>query len=123
MATISSHILDSVGGCSAAGIRVSLSYLDNQSQRRVLFDVFADEQGRITERVTLDNASLNTECELVFHSADYFSTQSITADKQSDDSLQMMKTVVIRFYLSDRDQRYHFPLMLSPHAYSVWWSN
>jgi 5-hydroxyisourate hydrolase-like protein (transthyretin family) len=32
-----------------------------------------------------------------------------------------MKTVVLRFTMADRNKRYHMPVMLAPHSYSVCW--
>jgi hypothetical protein len=55
------------------------------------------------------------EFELVFQGADYFKTQGL-------DSGSMVSTVVIRFNMTDDQQRYHLPVMLAPHSYSTWWS-
>ena len=116
MATISSHILDNVTGKSAAGIGVQLFVIEGEA-RRELFDVIADREGRIAEQVDTGNDRESTEYELVFHSADYFA--DVAGFDQADD---VMKTVVLRFSMPDRGKRYHMPIMLSPHSYSVWWS-
>ena len=115
MATISSHILDSVTGGSAVGIRVVLYRISAKLVRQTLFDLEADAEGRIIEQVDVSQAAANSEYELVFHSADYFAKKSLpnTADS-------VMNTVVIRFSMPDAQQRYHLPVMLSPHSYSVW---
>ena len=49
MAIISSHILDSVHGCSASGIRVQCQKIDNRNANLIVFDVEANEEGRIME--------------------------------------------------------------------------
>jgi 5-hydroxyisourate hydrolase len=112
MAIISSHILDSVSGKSAAGIRCQLLQLTPPEQKQVVFDVIADHEGRISETVPVDEDRLGCEFELVMHAADYF---------QSDTAL--VPVVVIRFIVNDADGRYHLPVMLSPHSYSTWWSS
>ncbi len=53
MAVVSSHILDSVSGGSAAGIRCELFRLQADSSKQVVFDVIADAEGRISERWSL----------------------------------------------------------------------
>jgi 5-hydroxyisourate hydrolase len=107
MATVSSHILDSVSGRSARGIRCQLFQLGGETSARLVFDVVAD--------VEVDDSVRGREFELVFHGRDYFAAQSLAADS-------MVKTVVIRFVMDDDAKRYHLPLMLSPHSYSTWWS-
>jgi 5-hydroxyisourate hydrolase-like protein (transthyretin family) len=116
MATVSSHILDSVSGKSAVGIRCQLFQLSGVSERQLVFDVKADDEGRISESVEIEKANRDAKFELVIHNAAYFSMQSI-----DDDS--MVETIVIRFAMTDSHKRYHMPVMLSPHSYSTWWSS
>lgn len=121
MVTVSSHILDTISGVSAVGIRVQLFRLSGH-QRDLLFDVYASDEGRIIETVDPYDTDIDTaskyEYELIFHGADYFSTQPCPAESNS-----YMKVVVLRFSMPDPDKRYHMPIMLSPHSYSVWWSS
>jgi len=111
MATVSSHILDSISGKSAAGIRVELFQIRGE-QRQSVFDIVADHEGRIAERVESSEAGL--EHELVIHAADYFG---------KDRNSSAVSVVVIRFVISDTEKRYHLPVMLAPHSYSTWWSD
>ena len=115
MATVSSHILDSVTGASASGIRVQLLQRSNGGES-VVFDVNADAEGRIAESVEINESNIDAEFELVMHAADYFSTQGVTGDS-------MVRQVVIRLTMDDDQRRYHLPVMLSPHSYSTWWSS
>jgi len=111
MAVVSSHILDSVSGGSASGIRCELFQLMGDSPGQRVFDVVADHEGRISESVDIDSSNLGCQFELVMHASDYFSLQKA-----------VVESVVIRFVISDVDRRYHLPVMLSPHSYSTWWS-
>lgn len=115
MATVSSHILDSVSGQSAVGIRCVLKRLDGNDARQMLFDVKADHEGRISEKVDIDESFRGSEYELEIHAAPYFAAQSLGGDS-------IVKTLVIRFAMDDPERRYHLPVMLSPHSYSTWWS-
>lgn len=110
MATVSSHILDSVSGKSAAGIRCQLFCLAGDS-RQAVFDVRADADGRISETLDVDAGDLGCEFELVMHAADYFGATDA-----------VVRCVVIRLVIDDDDRRYHMPVMLAPHSYSTWWS-
>jgi 5-hydroxyisourate hydrolase len=115
MATVSSHILDSVTGGSADGIRVQLLQRSNGSES-VVFDVKADGEGRIAQSVEINDHNRGAEFELVMHSADYFSAKGGVSDES------MVRQVVIRLTMDDDERRYHLPVMLSPHSYSTWWS-
>jgi 5-hydroxyisourate hydrolase len=117
MATISSHVLDSVAGDHAAGIRVEcVRRLPNGEQINI-FDVIASEQGRISEVVDVTGSIANEQYELIFHSKAYFG-----AKPESSEKVQILECVVIRLTLVESDGSYHVPIMLAPHSYSVWWS-
>ncbi len=112
MATVSSHILDSVSGKSATGIRCQLFRIAGDASRQPVFDVLADAEGRISESVTIDESNIGAEFELVMHAADYFGTGDV-----------VVPCVVMRLVINDVNRRYHLPVMLSPHSYSTWWSS
>jgi 5-hydroxyisourate hydrolase len=116
MITISSHVLNTVSGVSAIGIRAQLFRLQNDKKIE-LFDITSDNEGRIVETLDVSDFDKSTDYELVFHSADYYASQ--LTDQVLDSS---MKVVVLRFSMTDPNKRYHMPIMLSPHSYSVWWS-
>ena len=116
MATVSSHILDSISGTHATGIRCQLFQLHQESDRELMFDVKADQEGRFMEEVEVENATRDSEFELVLHSEAYFELHSINTGS-------MVETIVIRFNMNDAHKRYHLPVMLSPHSYSIWWSD
>ncbi|MFT4729199.1 MAG: 5-hydroxyisourate hydrolase [Granulosicoccus sp.] len=117
MATISSHVLDSVAGDHAAGIRVECIKRLATGEQTHVFDVVASEQGRISEEVEISPSAKDEQYELVFHSKSYFDKKSSAAE-----SAQILECVVIRLTLVDPDGGYHVPIMLAPHSYSVWWS-
>ena len=56
MAIISSHILDSVHGCSASGIRVQCQKMVNRNGDQIVFEVEANEEGRIMEEVSFEES-------------------------------------------------------------------
>ena len=114
MSVISSHILDSITGLSAIGIRTQLFKLNPTTENELVFDTISDGEGRIYEMVDVVG---DQEFELIFHAGAYFET----AQHGSDDE-HYMPIVVVRFTMKDRQDRYHIPLVLSPHSYTLWWS-
>ena len=116
MSELSSHILDAVSGKSAAGIRIQLLHLVSGNEKEIVFDIKSDEQGRIAETVTLLQDSAQ-QFEMVVDANAYFAE-----NHQLDDDAQHVREVVIRFSMAERKKRYHIPIVLSPHSYTVWWS-
>jgi len=113
MATLTSHVLDSVQGGHAANVRIELEQVLD-GVRTTLFDVVASEEGRISENVDVKSGA---RYELTFHSAAYFRARGTHPDGR-----QIIEEVVIRLAMPDPDERYHIPMMMAPHAYSLWWS-
>lgn len=117
MATISSHVLDSIIGTHAAGIRVECYRTCPKGVTTLVFDTRADEQGRISELLDITSDEAMVQYELAFHAKAYFAKQSVP-----DDGYQIINTLVLKLDLPDEQGNYHLPIMLSPHSYSVWWS-
>ena len=117
MAVISSHVLDAVNGVSAVGIRVELFRLYDADPSQRLFETRSDSEGRISESVTVAGNPADAIYELVFHTGDYFPVAVI-----AEGSHHNMQSVVVRISMPDPDARYHIPVVLSPHSYTVWWS-
>ena len=119
MVHITSHILNSLTGRSAVGVRSELIYRPAHGSSVTLFDTVTDEEGRISEIIDHHHfpPGLVPECELVFHGAKYFAAQGVAAAESSP-----VQVVVIRVVMEELNKRYHLPVMLSPHSYSLWWS-
>ena len=75
MATVSSHVLDSVRGTHASGIRVQLYRRFVDAPSELVFDRKADPEGRVSEEVEVEKATREAEYELVFHNGAYFEMQ------------------------------------------------
>ena len=72
--------------------------------------------GRIAATVEVDGADAGRVCELRFHTGEYFDREGCV------EQARIMPVVVFRLRPSDPDARYHVPLIVSPHGYSIWWS-
>ena len=125
MATLSSHVLDSVVGDHAKGIRIECYRIDDGTRIQI-FDVVGNEQGRIVEEIEVGAISAEStnspqsnspQYELIFHTAAYWAAQPATPEAR-----QIIDEVVVRFTIPAPDEKIHIPLVLSPHSYSLWWS-
>ena len=115
MAILSTHILDSVSGNSATNVRVQLFRLLEEYKRELVFDTRTNQEGRLSE--TFESGGAATEdYELIFHSGEYLGEQNL------QEVNPVMDSVVIRLNVSDFKRRYHIPLLIAPHSYTVWWT-
>jgi 5-hydroxyisourate hydrolase len=106
MGTLSTHVLDTARGLPAAGLRVVLESIDSN---RPLADGVTDADGRIAA-VGPDRLSAGGY-RLRFDTGGYYGGAGVTA---------FYPEVVVTFTVSDDDQHYHVPLLLSPFGYSTY---
>lgn len=118
MAVVTSHLLNSVLGTHAGGVRIELLRIESSGARSVVFDKETDAGGRLAETVRIPTEHVDAEYELVFKTGNYFLTQSLPQPIK-----QIVKAVVIRFSMPDPNANYHVPLMIAPNSYSIWWSS
>ena len=115
MAILSTHTLDSVSGNSAKNVRVQLFRLLGDYEKELVFDSRTNQEGRLTETFESGGAA-REDYELVFHSGDYLGEQNL------QEVTPLIDSVVIRLTVCDFERRYHIPLLIAPHNYTVWWS-
>jgi len=118
MAIVSSHTLNAVDGTHAAGIVVTLTRLSADGSRTILFQTETDAGGRVAEQVPDNLVEPADDYELTFAIGRYFAP--ICGDH---DHRPVVSVVVLRFAMPRADSKYHLPIIVSPHGYSVWWSN
>jgi 5-hydroxyisourate hydrolase len=110
MITISTHVLDTSIGKPAVGVAITLSLRQNNGSWRQLGSGVTDNDGRLRDLAGSGTVSagfykLTYECESYFRSrgVDTFFPQ-----------------IEISFTVSDANQHYHVPLLLSPYSYSTY---
>lgn len=115
-AKLSTHVLDTMHGCPAGGMRVDLFSVVRDGEKVLLKSVTLNEDGRNGEGPLLQGESLIVGCyELHFHVGDYF------AKKTGDTSaVRFLNVVPVCFGIPDSTQGYHVPLLCTPWAYSTY---
>jgi 5-hydroxyisourate hydrolase len=101
--TISTHVLDTTRGEPAAGVAVTLWFLDGD-QRVSLGTRETDQDGRIA--VVGDGPIVPGLYRLSFEVAAYY--------EQRGDPPPFMQRVTLDFEIVDMGRRYHVPLLMSP---------
>ena len=114
MGRLSTHVLDTVHGKPAGGVRIELFALEGEARRRVA-EATTNPDGR-TDGPLLAGAELRTGAyELLFHIGDYFRRKGLAVPNPA-----FLDVVPIRFGIAEPDGHYHVPLLASPWSYSTY---
>jgi 5-hydroxyisourate hydrolase len=105
MNTLTTHVLDTMRGCPAAGMKIELWSLDRS---KLLKTVVTNSDGRTETPLLAGDEMIAGNYELVFHVGDYFGER------------RFLDRVPVRFVISDAGAKYHVPLLVSPWAYSTY---
>jgi len=117
-ATVSSHTLNGVDGTHAGGVSVTLTRLNADNTRDVIFQTETDPAGRLMQEISSEKIAADDNFEMVFATGAYWATQKLPQNGH-----RIMSEVVVRFTMPDTTGRYHIPVIISPNSYSVWWSS
>ena len=109
---LTTHVLDTMHGTPAAGMRYDLSIVHGDHSHHVLSGVTNDD-GRADEPLLGGERWGHGTFDLTFHVGEYFAKHGI------DQATAFLDTVPIRFVISE-DAHYHVPLLVSPYAYSTY---
>jgi len=106
-AKLSTHVLDTVRGNPAAGVKIELWSREN-GERVLLKSVVTNSDGRTdTPLLNADEIKVG-EYELMFFIGDYFGEKTF------------LDRVPVHFSIHDATAGYHVPLLCSPWAYSTY---
>ena len=110
MATLSSHLLNSVNGTHASGVKVIINQISASGEKKIFLETETDSGGRILKDFELSKDDCNCDYEMIYKTADYFSEKKIVSE------------ITIKFRMDDPKKKYHLPIIISPNGYSIWWS-
>tara|TARA_B100000700_G_scaffold227075_1_gene250689 strand:+ start:32 stop:382 length:351 start_codon:yes stop_codon:yes gene_type:complete len=113
MTKLTTHVLDIYSGKPGKGIKVDLFYINN-NERKKLNTVVLNNDGRADKPLVEGKNFLDGKYEIVFYIGDYF--KKITETK----NIPFLDDVVIRFGISNSQEHYHVPLLVSPWSYSTY---
>ena len=120
MGHLSTHVLDTMHGCPAAGMQVALQRVSSgpggaeQTETVKTFRLNAD--GRHDGGPLLDAASMAAgRWRLCFEVAAYFRARGVALPEPP-----FLGTVQLDFGIADAAGHYHVPLLVSPWSYSTY---
>jgi 5-hydroxyisourate hydrolase len=112
---LSTHVLDTMHGCPAAGMAVKLWRLDGD-QASLLKSLVLNADGRNPQGLLLDHSELQRgQYRLSFDVAGYFKAKGVSLPEPN-----FLHVVNLDFGVAAPDQHYHVPLLVSPWSYSTY---
>jgi 5-hydroxyisourate hydrolase len=113
---LSTHVLDTMHGRPAAGMRVALYTTDDGGASAALVREFVlNRDGRPDGPLYGDGALRAGTYRLAFDVAGYFASLGVALPSPS-----FLDTVRLDFGVADPAQHYHVPLLVSPWSYSTY---
>jgi 5-hydroxyisourate hydrolase len=115
MGHLSTHVLDTMNGCPAAGMAVKLQRLHGD-RAETIRALILDADGRNPEGPLLDAAAMAAgRYRLLFSVAAYFRGRGVELPEPP-----FIDEVQLDFGIAEADGHYHVPLLVSPWSYSTY---
>jgi 5-hydroxyisourate hydrolase len=112
---LSTHVLDTMHGCPAAGMQVAL-YTTEGERATLVKRLTLNSDGRNPDGPLYDNASLRKGTyRLVFDVSGYFRAKGVQLPEPN-----FLDQVTLDFGVAHQEQHYHVPLLVSPWSYSTY---
>ena len=111
---LSTHVLDTMNGCPAAGMSVAL-FATQGEQAQLIKSLVLNADGR-SEGPLLETSQLQQGTyRLVFGVKEYFAARGVALPQPN-----FLDKVSLDFGVADPAQHYHVPLLVSPWSYSTY---
>lgn len=114
MGRLTTHVLDTMHGCPAAGLALELWRL-GPGGPRCLARLHLDEDGRAGGPLLDGEALQPGSYRLCFAVGDYFRRRGVALPEPP-----FLDQVPLDFGIADADAHYHVPLLVSPWSYSTY---
>jgi 5-hydroxyisourate hydrolase len=115
MGHLSTHVLDTMNGCPAAGMAVKLQRL-HRDRAETIRTLTLSADGRNPDGPLLDSAEMAAgRYRLLFSVAAYFRGRGVELPEPP-----FIDEVQLDFGIAQADGHYHVPLLVSPWSYSTY---
>jgi 5-hydroxyisourate hydrolase len=114
MGKLTTHVLDTMNGCPAAGMSVSLFRMDGAAPVAIKH-LQLNLDGRADQPLLADAALLPGRYRLVFSVSPYFRARGVVLPEPA-----FLDEVPLDFGIADASLHYHVPLLVSPWSYSTY---
>ena len=112
MTKLTTHCLDTFSGKPAKGVKVDVYFVSGKREK--LNTIVLNNDGRTDKPLVEGSSFKEGKYELVFFVGDYFKTVTNLP------KTPFLDEVVIKFGISNPNEHYHIPLLVSPWSYSTY---
>jgi 5-hydroxyisourate hydrolase len=115
MGQLTTHVLDTMNGCPAAGMEVTLLRVEEAGNVETLRHLQLDADGRAGGPLLEGSDFLPGRYRLVFAVGDYFRARGVALPEPA-----FLDEVPLDFGIADLQAHYHVPLLCSPWSYATY---
>ena len=115
MTGLTTHVLDTVQGRPAAGVKVELHAVADDGATRLVTATITNADGRTDAPLIAPEDMAPGTYEIVFHIGDYFAASGPELAERP-----FLDRVPVRFTIADVRAHYHVPLLASPSSYTTY---
>ncbi len=112
---LSTHALDTLHGCPAAGLRLQLFRLEEDGSRALLKETTTNADGRTDAPLLGPGEIAPGRYGIIFHVGAYFARKNVDLPQPA-----FLEEVPVRFGIADAEISYHVPLLFSPWSYTTY---
>ena len=114
MGRLTTHVLDAAHGCPGSSIKIEL-YRVEGSQLRLVASALTNGDGRCDVPLLQGDDYRSGVYQIQFGAGDYYRARGVQLAEPA-----FLDVVVLRFGISQEQEHYHVPLLISPYAYSTY---
>ena len=111
MPSVSTHVLNSENGTHVSGLTVTLTHVQSDGIRKIIFSNKTDTGGRLVEN--FDFPLINEE---------FFEIEFKLSDIHIKKKGIYCSDIIFRVSFSSENEKFHIPIILSQNGASSWWS-
>ena len=115
MGKLTTHVLDTMHGCPAAGLALTLHRLDEQGGATLIKALRLNHDGRADAPLLEGEALVAGRYRLVFALGDYFRARGVALAEPA-----FLDRVPLEFGIADTAAHWHVPLLASPYSFSTY---
>lgn len=116
MGHLSTHVLDTMNGCPAAGMKVTLQRVADDGAAHTVRTLALNDDGRCADGSLLDAAAMAAgRWRLLFEVAAYYRARGVALP-----AVPFIDVVQLDFGIADAAGHYHVPLLCTPWSYSTY---
>ena len=111
MPSVSTHVLNSENGTHVSGLTVTLTHVQSDGIRKIIFSNKTDTGGRLVEN--FDFRLINEE---------FFEIEFKLSDIHIKKKGIYCSDIIFRVSFSSENEKFHIPIIVSQNGASSWWS-